>query len=303
MDYYQVLGVSRNASPKQIKAKYRKLARKYHPDVAPPGKKEEYTEKMREINEAYEILKNKSSSSSSTYSSNNNSDGDKSKRNNNQNSSNSSNSSNNSRNTRNTQANNRNNQHRYKKERNERNNQSFTDNSTENTKDTKQSDDEGSSFKKWVTFIILCLLFVSSLNVFHNIVDDSTDDVLYSEPNVSVDSVSESMDVQIYQINPFHSNKYFIEGEGVSELIQTGYADDGDYAEGYKISLDNGDWYTLGIIEDTIATYDGEGFGFNGQGHPCYSEVKGEKLITVSVYSASDDKYFSQEFLESIIKT
>ena len=53
-DYYQVLGVGKNASEQDIKKAYRKLARQYHPDVNPDNKESE--EKFKEINEAYEVL-------------------------------------------------------------------------------------------------------------------------------------------------------------------------------------------------------------------------------------------------------
>jgi DnaJ-class molecular chaperone len=55
-DYYGILGVGRNASDKEIKQAYRKLARKYHPDVNPGDKTAE--EKFKHINEAYEVLSN-----------------------------------------------------------------------------------------------------------------------------------------------------------------------------------------------------------------------------------------------------
>src|SRR6266481_1389233 len=53
-DYYESLGVARNASEAEIKKAFRKLAREHHPDVAKDKKKAE--EKFKEINEAYEVL-------------------------------------------------------------------------------------------------------------------------------------------------------------------------------------------------------------------------------------------------------
>jgi curved DNA-binding protein len=53
-DYYDILGVDRNASEKDIKKAYRKLAREFHPDKNPNNKQAE--EKFKEINEAYEVL-------------------------------------------------------------------------------------------------------------------------------------------------------------------------------------------------------------------------------------------------------
>ncbi|PIW23044.1 MAG: molecular chaperone DnaJ [Candidatus Aquicultor secundus] len=55
-DYYAVLGVGRNATKKEIKDAYRKLARKYHPDTN-KGSKAETEEKFKEVSEAYEVLK------------------------------------------------------------------------------------------------------------------------------------------------------------------------------------------------------------------------------------------------------
>ena len=56
-DYYSVLGVSRNASEREIKQAYRKLARQYHPDVNAGDKSAEA--KFKQINEAYEVLSDK----------------------------------------------------------------------------------------------------------------------------------------------------------------------------------------------------------------------------------------------------
>lgn len=52
-DYYEVLGVNRNASPEDLKSAFRSLARQYHPDM---NKEDDAEEKFKEINEAYAVL-------------------------------------------------------------------------------------------------------------------------------------------------------------------------------------------------------------------------------------------------------
>ena len=54
VDYYKLLGVDKTASVKEIKSAYRKLARKYHPDLNPNDK--DAKKKFQQINEANEVL-------------------------------------------------------------------------------------------------------------------------------------------------------------------------------------------------------------------------------------------------------
>jgi len=53
-DYYEVLGIGKNATDAEIKSAYRKLAKKYHPDLNPGNKEAE--EKFKEVNEANDVL-------------------------------------------------------------------------------------------------------------------------------------------------------------------------------------------------------------------------------------------------------
>ena len=53
-DYYEVLGLARNASAEEIKKAYRKMARQYHPDVNPDDKTSE--DKFKEVKEAFDEI-------------------------------------------------------------------------------------------------------------------------------------------------------------------------------------------------------------------------------------------------------
>ena len=58
-DYYEILGVSKNASDDELKSAYRKLAKKYHPDANVGSDKEAAEAKFKEVNEAYSVLSDK----------------------------------------------------------------------------------------------------------------------------------------------------------------------------------------------------------------------------------------------------
>ena len=57
-NYYELLEVSEKASQEVIKKAYTTLVKKYHPDLQPDGEKKAAEEKIKEINEAYEVLSN-----------------------------------------------------------------------------------------------------------------------------------------------------------------------------------------------------------------------------------------------------
>ncbi|KAL1328660.1 hypothetical protein HN51_038475 [Arachis hypogaea] len=56
LSFYELLGISESGSLMEIKQAYKQLARKYHPDVSPPGRLEEYTKRFIRVQEAYETL-------------------------------------------------------------------------------------------------------------------------------------------------------------------------------------------------------------------------------------------------------
>jgi DnaJ-class molecular chaperone len=64
IDYYTILGVTKTASDKDIKAAYRKLARKYHPDLNPND--EEAHKKFQQLNEANEVLSDPTNAKNTT---------------------------------------------------------------------------------------------------------------------------------------------------------------------------------------------------------------------------------------------
>jgi DnaJ-class molecular chaperone len=56
MSFYELLGIPASGTTLDIKTAYKQLARKYHPDVSPPGRVDEYTERFIMVQEAYETL-------------------------------------------------------------------------------------------------------------------------------------------------------------------------------------------------------------------------------------------------------
>lgn len=62
--FYDLLGISADGSPDDVRASYRRLALKYHPDVSPPGAAAENTRRFIEVQEAYETLSDPSRRSS-----------------------------------------------------------------------------------------------------------------------------------------------------------------------------------------------------------------------------------------------
>lgn len=56
MSFYELLGISETVTLPDIKQAYKQLARKFHPDVSPPDRVEEYTERFIRVQEAYETL-------------------------------------------------------------------------------------------------------------------------------------------------------------------------------------------------------------------------------------------------------
>ena len=58
-DYYKILGLSKNASDAEIKKAFKTMARKYHPDMHPENEKAAWTEKFKDLNEAYTVLSDK----------------------------------------------------------------------------------------------------------------------------------------------------------------------------------------------------------------------------------------------------
>jgi len=56
MSFYELLGITESGTLPEIKQAYKQLARKYHPDVSPPDRVEEYTRRFIRVQEAYETL-------------------------------------------------------------------------------------------------------------------------------------------------------------------------------------------------------------------------------------------------------